>query len=309
MTFSPGISFSHPAVRQMATLSIPGFFAIGIVQINVAFARFIASFLQEGAVASLTYSNRIMELTLGVFAISISTVILPLMSRQVIDQGIEAMKETLSFALRLISFITIPASVGLIILREPIIKALLEWGRFDSHSVQMTTYPLIFFSLGLFAIAGGRIVAPSFYSLKDTKTPVQIAAIAMVSNIVLCIILIYPLKHGGIALAISLSSYINFFLLLYMFQKRNGALKWRSILTSLSKILTASLIMGITAWWMCQVTHLADQTNKLMLFLYLMLTILVSITIYVIITLALKNAEIKELIAILLKKESTFIKS
>jgi putative peptidoglycan lipid II flippase len=309
MTFIPGISFSHPEIRQIAKLSIPGFFSIGIVQINIAVSRFIASFLEEGSVASLTYSNRIMELTLGVFAISISTVILPLMSRQVISEGIEAMKETLSFALRLISYITIPASVGLIVLRDPIIKALLQWGQFDARSVEMTTFPLIFFSLGLFAIAASRIVAPSFYSLKDTKTPVKIAAVAMVVNIILCFILIYPLKHGGIALALSLSSYLNLFLLLYIFQKRNGPLKWKNVIVSLGKIIFASCIMGLSAWWISQLFQLANQSEKLLLILYLLLTILVSIGIYVIITLLLKNDEIKELLAILRKKESTIFKS
>jgi len=308
VNFIPGISFTHPAIRQIARLSIPGFFAIGIVQINVAVSRFIASFLQEGAVSSLTYSNRLMELTLGVFAISISTVILPHMSRQVITQGIEAMKETLSYALRLIAYITIPASVGLIVLRTPIIRALLQWGRFDIHSVEMTTFPLIFYSLGLFAIAGIRVVAPSFYSLKDTKTPVKVAAVGMVANIIFCVILIKPLDHGGIALALSLSAYLNFFLLLHIFQKRHGSLHWRNILISLGKITTASLIMGLAARWIAQATKLANQTAKVSLILYLLLTILVCIALYVIITLVLKNEEIKELLAILLKKERNITK-
>lgn len=309
MNFIPGISFSHPAIRQIGRLSIPGFFGIGIVQINVAVSRFIASFLREGAVASLTYSNRLMELTLGVFAISISTVILPLMSRQVIVDGIEKMKETLSFALRLIAYITIPASVGLIVLRAPIIRALLQWGRFDSYSVEMTTFPLIFYSLGLFAIAGIRVVAPSFYSLKDTKTPVKVAAVGMAANIIFCLVLIHPLDHGGIAFALSLSSYLNFFLLIYIFQKRYRALKWRNILISLGKIAASSFIMGLAAWWIAQATQLSKLTSKLSLILYLLLTILACIAIYVIITMILKNEEIKELLAILLKKESTIIKS
>ena len=307
MKFIPGISFSHPAIRQIARLSIPGLFSIGIVQINVAISRFIATFLQEGAVASLTYSNRLMELTLGVFAISISTVILPMMSRQVITQGIEAMKETLSFALRLMSYITIPASVGLILLRVPIITALLQWGRFDSHSVEMTTFPLIFFSLGLFAFAGIRVVAPSFYCLKDTKTPVKVAAVAMVTNIILCLILIYPFSHGGIALALSSSAYLNFFLLLYIFQRRNGALKWRKILLSLSKIAVAALAMAFAGWWIADAVQLARRTSKLSLIFYLLLTILACIAIYVIITLALKNEEIKELLTIFSKKESRIV--
>jgi putative peptidoglycan lipid II flippase len=309
MNFIPGISFSHPAIRQIARLSIPGFFSIGIVQINVAISRIFASWLEEGAVSSLTYSNRIMELTLGVFAISISTVILPLMSRQVITQGIEAMKRTLSYAIRLIAYITIPATIGLIMLRTPIIRALLQWGRFDMHSVKMTTFPLIFYSLGLFAVAGSRIVAPSFYSLKDTKTPVKVAAVAMVANIIFCFILIYPLKHGGIALALSLSSYLNLYLLLHLFQKRNGTLKWKKIIISLVKIIVASIVMGVSVWVIGHAFQLANQTAKLKLILYLLLTILASIAIYVIITVLLKNDEIRELLAILQKKESTILKS
>jgi putative peptidoglycan lipid II flippase len=173
----------------------------------------------------------------------------------------------------------------------------------------MTTFPLIFYSLGLFAVAGSRIVAPSFYSLKDTKTPVKVAAVAMVANIILCYILIYPLKHGGIALALSLSSYLNLYLLLHLFQKRNGTLKWKKTIISLAKIIVASIIMGVSVWGIGNALQLANQTAKPKLILYLLLTILASIAIYVIITVLLKNDEIRELLAILRKKESTILKS
>ena len=308
MRFRPRISLSHPAIRKVGLLMVPGFFGVGIIQINVFISTIIASSLAEGSVSSLIYANRITEFVLGIFAVSISTVILPLMSRQVIDEGIEAMKRTLSYALRLIFYITIPATVGLIILRVPIIRVLFQRGRFDSQSVEMTAYPLIFFGLGLSIFAAIRVIAPSFYSLKDTKTPVKTAAAAMVANVILALILITPFQHGGIALALTLSSCLNLFLLLYIFQKRHGRIGKRELLISLVKIAIASLVMGAVCWWLTELTNIAAQQRFLTQLWQLIMIILASVACYVIMTLILRSEETKELLGVIFRREITLPK-
>ncbi len=308
MRFLPRISFSHPAIRKVGLLMVPGFFGIGIIQINVFISTIIASSLAKGSVSSLTYANRITEFVLGIFAVSISTVILPLMSRQVIDEGIEAMKHTLIYALRLINYITIPATVGLIILRIPIIRVLFQRGKFDYQSVQMTAYPLIFFSLGLSVFAAIRVIAPSFYSLKDTKTPVKTAVAAMVANVILALILIEPLQHGGIALALSLSSGLNLFLLFHIFKRRYGRIGERKLLVSLAKTATASLFMGVICWWLAEQTNIAAQQRFSTQLWQLIFIITASVASYVIITLILKSEEVKELLGVILRRELPSVK-
>ncbi|MDH5406953.1 MAG: polysaccharide biosynthesis C-terminal domain-containing protein, partial [Candidatus Aminicenantes bacterium] len=204
--------------------------------------------------------------------------------------------------------ITIPATVGLIILRVPIIRVLFQRGRFDSQSVEMTAYPLIFFGLGLSIFAAIRVIAPSFYSLKDTKTPVKTAAAAMAANVILALILITPFQHGGIALALTLSSCLNLFLLLHIFQKRHGSIGKRELLISLVKIAIASLVMGAVCWWLTEFTNIAAQQRFLTQLWQLIMIILASVACYVIMTLILRSEEIKELLGVIFRREITLPK-
>jgi len=299
MRFRPGISFSHPAIRRIGRLMVPGIFGAGVIQINVLVSSAIASMLPEGAVASLTYANRLTEFTLGVFAVSVSTVILPLMSRQALLEDLGPLKETLNYAMRLVFFITIPSAVGLLVLREPIVALLLRWGRFGAHSLSMTSFALLFFALGLPAVGGVRVVAPAFYSLKDIKTPVKVAAVAMVGNIALALILMKPLAHGGIAFALSLSAYLNLFLLLLLFRRRAGALGGGHILASLLRIGASSAMMGGFCLYFGKKIGLSPDLPKLKLLFLLFPLIFFALLLYGIIAWLLGSEEVFDLLDII----------
>jgi putative peptidoglycan lipid II flippase len=171
------------------------------------------------------------------------------MSVQAARNETAAFRETLSLGLRLVFFILFPAMAGLIALRVPIVNLLLEHGQFDRISTAGTAAAILYYSIGLWAFAGVRIVAQAFYSLQDTKTPVKIAALAMATNILLSIILMGPLAHGGLALATSLAAMLNIGLLTLKLRKKIGRMDGRRIFDSLRKIVPASVVMGAIGWW------------------------------------------------------------
>lgn len=248
MRFKPSLDFSHPAVRKVGRLMIPGIFGVGISQINFAISRMIASVLEEGSVSSLYYASRVQELALGLFSIALSIALLPAFSELAAHEDIDGMKRTLNFSLKLISFVTFPAAAGLLVLNRPIIQVLYQRGVFDETSTAMSASCLLFFSFGLPFISGAKILAPAFYSLKDTKTPVIVAFFVMISYIGFSIILMKPLRVGGIALALSLSSVLNFGLLFVLLQKKIGRVKKKGMTISVGKTFFFAAVMAGAVW-------------------------------------------------------------
>jgi putative peptidoglycan lipid II flippase len=249
MRFRWGLSFTHPAVKKVARLMIPGIFAVGISQINFATSRIIAAFLEEGSVSSLYFAGRVQELTLGIFSIAFSIALLPTFSEMAARKDIPALKKTLIFSLKLIFFITIPAMVGLVVLNRPIIQVLFERGFFDAQSTAMSSSCLLYFALGLPFLSSVKIFAPAFYSLKDTKTPVIVAFFVMISYIGLSLLLIGPMRVSGIALALSVSSILNFLGLFILLEKKIGRVYKKGIFISAVKSFFFAGTMGLGVWW------------------------------------------------------------
>lgn len=159
------------------------------------------------------------------------------------------MKKTISFALRLVLFITLPATVGLILLREPIIEVLFQHGKFDSVSTALTAWPLLFFAVGLSAFSMMKIIVQAFYALHDTWTPVLVAVCSLLLNIGLNFLFIRPLENGGPALATSLAAFFDAIVLLIIFRKRHGRLGLGRVLSSVMKFVAASAVMGAIAYF------------------------------------------------------------
>jgi putative peptidoglycan lipid II flippase len=254
MTFKFGVSFTHPGIRNVARLMIPRLFGIGIGQINLLIdTRFAtASKMPEGSLAALYLADRVMELVLGGYAIAVATAILPMMSHQAAASDFNGLKKTLAFSVRLVAFITIPAMLGLMILREPIIRVLFQHGRFVAESTRLTARALLYYAIALPGLATVKLVVPAFYSTKDTKTPVVIAAISMLVNIVLNIVFLEfffkRVQNGGPALATAIACYFDFFALILIFRLRYGPMGIREIMKSFSKIFLCSGIMGAACW-------------------------------------------------------------
>jgi len=242
-------NFFHPAVVRMSKLMVPAILGLAVYQINTLVSTYFASRLPGGN-TYLYFADRLIQFPLGVFAIAIATAALPSLSRLAANNRMEELMDTLNFSLRLTFFVAIPAMVGLIILREPILNVLFQRGEFDLLTMRMTAQALFFFALGLWAFSGVRIIVSAFYSLKDMKTPVYVAIIALLANVILCKLLVGPLKHGGLALAISLSSAINMLLLLVILRKKLGRIGAGKILASIFKVVLSSLLMGVFIYWL-----------------------------------------------------------
>ena len=257
MTFNFGISFTHPAIRNVARLMIPRLFGIGIGQINLLIdTRFAtAAIMPAGSLAALYLADRVMELVLGGYAIAVATAILPMMSHQAAANDYSGLKKTLTFSVRIVAFITIPAMLGLMILREPIIRVLFQHGQFLASSTRLTARALLYYAIALPGLATVKLVVPAFYSTRDTRTPVMVAGVSMLINIGLNVLflnnawLFSKVQNGGPALATGLACYFDFFALFIIFRLRHGRLGTKEIISSFSRIFLCSAVMAVACWF------------------------------------------------------------
>ena len=238
----------HPGLRKIGQLMPPVILGGAVYQINVLVGTLLGSFLQEGSVTILYFADRLVQFPLGIFAIAAATAVLPSLSRQATLGDIEALKDTFGYAVRLTLFLTIPSMVGLIILREPIITLLFQRGEFSLQAARLTARALLYYAVGLWAFSAVRIVAATFFALKDTRTPMIMATVSILANIVLGIVLMRPLDHGGLALATSLASVLNLGLLVHALRRKLGSLGWRRIAQSACKTLGSAAFMGTVVW-------------------------------------------------------------
>jgi putative peptidoglycan lipid II flippase len=211
----------------------------------------IASGLEEGSASALYYASRIEELTLGLFSIALAAALLPAFSEQAASRDIGELKKTLGFSLKLTSVVSFPAAAGLMALNVPIMRTLFERGLFDSGSTAVSSSCLLFFALGLPFVSGVKVVAPAFFSLKDTRTPVAIGIAVMVVNTAASLLLMGSLRVGGLALSLSLSQMLNFVLLLLWLERKIGATGTTHWAVPAAKSAAAAAVMGISlrlAW-------------------------------------------------------------
>jgi putative peptidoglycan lipid II flippase len=232
----------------------PRFFGIGIGQINFFVDTYFVNSakMPQGSLTALYLADRVMELVLGGYAIAVATAILPMMSHQAAAKDYDALKKTLSFSVRIVAFITVPAALGLMILREPIIRVLFQHGQFVAESTRLTARALLYYAVGLPALASVKLIVPAFYSTRDTRTPVVVASISLVLNIILNILFLNfffkRVQNGGPALATAIACFVDFFALFIIFRLRYGSLGGRQILRSFAKIALCSGIMGVACW-------------------------------------------------------------
>lgn len=244
----------HPGLKRMGLLLIPTLVGLSVSQVNIFINTLLASYLARGSVTYLYYAMRLVQFPLGVFGVALSTALLPTMSSHAAKQNLAALRDTLGFGLRLILFIAIPAMVGLITLRTPIIHVLFEHGKFVAADTAGTAAALFGYTVGLWAFAGVRVVVPVFYARQDTKTPVVVAALAVLANVVLSLLLMGPLAHAGLALATALASTLNFVVLLVVLRRRLGPFGGLRVARSAGLALAASLPVALIGWWVSGLT-------------------------------------------------------
>lgn len=216
----PRIALGHPAVRRVLTLVAPVVVGQSATHIGTVVNTIIASFLAKGSVSYLYYADRLIEFPLGVFGVAIATAVLPTLSEQAARRDQGAVRETLSFALRLATFVSMPAAVGLFVLSEPIVRVLYQRGQFGPAETAGTAGAVTWYAFGIVGSSTAKISAQAFFALGDTKTPVKVSACAMVFNCVIAALLARPLGHVGLAIAIAAAATLNAILLAVLLRRR-----------------------------------------------------------------------------------------
>ncbi len=245
----PRLARGHAGVGRVFRLMLPAIFGVSVAQINTLVNTVQASFLVTGSVSWLYYSDRLMEFPLGVFGIALATVILPSLAQRHASASREEFSHLLDWALRWAWAIGLPATVALMVLAGPLLATLFHYGAFGAEDVVMTAQALIAFAAGLLGFMLVKVLAPGFYARQDTRTPVRIGVVAILANIVLSLALVYPLRHTGLALAISLAAFLNAALLLRVLRRERVYVPEPGWAGFLARLALASAVMGAVLWW------------------------------------------------------------
>jgi putative peptidoglycan lipid II flippase len=283
--FERGFRIAHPIAKRIGKLLLPRMLGTTVYQLSVLIDTVLASLawiVGKGGVAALYYSNRLVQLPLAIFGIALATAALPKMSKEVATKDMDKLKNTVSFSLKTVFTIMIPASLGLMILARPIIRILFERGEFTSYSTFITSNALFFYTFGLFAYAGIKILVSTYYYMGDTKTPVKTASVSLVINLVLNLILMWPLKIGGLALATSIAATYNFIALYVILTRRIGDVGTSSILSSFARICTAAGVMAVFTFFISHALLQPAEIAGIRGFAGILLTILASGIVYLV---------------------------
>jgi len=246
----PTVSWKDEGVKRVMKLMVPALFGVSVAQLSLLVDSFFASFLRAGSISWLYYSDRLIYLPQGVIGVALATVVLPHLSQHHAQKNGAAYSKTLDWALRSALIVGLPSAIGLYVLAGPILATMIKHGAFNTFDVVMTTKSLRAFTLGLPAFMLIKILASAFYSRQNIRTPVKIAAVAMVVNLLLNIALIFPLQHAGLALSTSIASIFNaacLFILLWregIYSPNQG---WTKLLI---RLLAANVIMAAFLVWM-----------------------------------------------------------
>ncbi len=287
---------THPGLKRIGVLLIPMTAVLAVSQINIFIGTVLASFLQEGSISYLYYSMRLIQFPIGIFGVAMGMAVLPALSEHAAKKEFGVLKEDFSFALRLLFFITVPAMVGLIALRIPIVSTLFQHGQFGYTATVSTADALIFYSIGVWAIVGVRILNATFYSLQDTKTPFKIMLCGVTINIACSLALMGPLKFNGLAFANSIAATVNFMLLFYFLRKKLGGIGTKRIVSSFAKTGTAAVLMGLSGWFVTQSAFWTASGHTIMKAIYLAVIIPSCFGVYLLTTYLLKSEEMGYLV-------------
>jgi putative peptidoglycan lipid II flippase len=265
MRWSPSWDWQDKAVRSVGRLMGPRVLGLGAYHFNFIIATFFASTLAVGAISALNYAWLIVMTPLGLFGMAIATAAFPRLAEEA-TRDEASLRELLSRSLRLILYLTIPASVGLMILAKPLTAFLLRGGAFDIESQDLVVGALVCYSLALFAHSGIEIISRGFYALSDTVTPVTFAVAAMVINLILSFVLVIPFEVNGLAIALSIATVVEFGLLLRAVIGRLGGLEGGHIIYSVTRTAMSTILMAeavVLYLIVLNVIGLLDLNNRL----------------------------------------------
>lgn len=272
--YYPSLSLKSQYIRDLFKMMLPATMGLAVVEINISVDSNFANFLGPGRVTCLRNANQIIQFPLALFASAIGTAILPQISQLLLDNRKTELRETISFAFRLLIVIFIPAAAGLIFIGLPIVQVLLQRGNWTPEASFNTNYALTFYALSLLPIAFLRIITPIYYAKQNVMGPFKASAIALGSNILLNSFFMFftPLEHGGLALATAIAAGINFYILYRGEKELFGDAFIKAVRRTLYRTLAASVCMGIGAWAIHKGLNLYHPADRFILRAAYMLT-------------------------------------
>ena len=237
--------FRHPAVKKVAGSIFPIVLGVSVNQIYFAINRIFASGLAEGSISALNYANKLMQLPVGIFVAAVASAIYPALSAFALKEDKKELNFSLQKGIGLVALIAVPAMVGLMILRQPIVSLVYERGAFGAEDTIITAAALLYFCVGLVPYALNMVLTRAFYSIGNTKAPLLFGMFSIVFNVLFSVVLLKPMGHCGLALANSLAALINTGLLYFYWQKNQKAWDGKPLWKNIAKIAVASIIMAV----------------------------------------------------------------
>lgn len=296
-------NFKDPKLIKLLALGVPIFIGTSVTQLNTIIDRSIASTLNEGIIAALNYSTRLISFINGIFVVSIVTVLFPKLSKLNNINDMIAFKRILSSSIVMITVLVFPISIGAIVLSEPLVRILFERGAFDSEATKHTAASLRFYAIGIIGIGIRELLTKVFYSIHDTKSPLINAVVAVFLNIVLNLMFVKYLGYIGLPLASSISSIVTVILLVITLRSKIGSFGIKKILIDILKILFSSMLMGISVFCVYKLLNSFFAADYLIIDIFKLLSaITFAAIIYYYFLKLMKINEVKDIIGIIMTK-------
>lgn len=261
--FRPAMDWSHPGMRHIVHLMGPAILGNAAVQVNVMINTWFAAGIvdpvrgPDGPVSWLTYAFRFMQLPLGLFGVAIASATLPAISKSAATGAMADFRRTLSQSLGLVFLLTVPSSMGLVILGRSMIGAIYQRGKFNAYDTHQTALALSCYAVGLAGYAALKVLTPAFYALHDSRTPMIVSFLSIAINFAVASTLIntFHLGHAGLALSTSVVALFGFVVLFSILRRRIGGIHGRALATSTAKMVLASAVMGAVVWGSSYAMH------------------------------------------------------
>lgn len=293
----------HPGVRKFFLLFLPVVLGLSMNELNLLVSQRLASGLGDGVVYALKQAQRIMMLPVGIFAAAIGLSVFPTMTGHVARGEMKEYKQNLTMGLRTVIFITLPASVGLIALSHPVVRAMYQQGAVTTHQIELVSVILVYYCIGVVGYGAQQILNRGFYAVQDTKSPVLINVFVLLFNIVVSILLVGPFTYRGLALAYSLSGLLSMLVLGVALRFKIGQYGGKALMQSALQSILASLVMGIVVYAAANgLEQVLDLSNKLMQVLQVGIGIVLGVIVYALMAILMRMEEAQQILRIVKRK-------
>ncbi len=308
-SLATGLDFHAEALKKILRLFLPGMFALAVTQVNAVVDKLLAFFVEgraESAPSELFYGNLVVELPLAVFGVSLGVAVFPSLSRLRASGRMEQFRRTFSYALRQAMAIALPASVGLILLREPILRLLYQRRAFGLAQTEAVAPVMMCYAFGLFAYTALKIIVPAFLSLQDARTPMRVGFCITALNFCMNCLAVFVMKRvWGLALATALSAAVQTIVLLYLLRRKIGLFGGKQIAFSIVRIVLATSAMGaVTLLGLTAARVIAPGSGAYARIIRVLFPVSCGLISYIIFCHLLRVREVREVLAALRKREN-----